>query len=106
MFITTIHPRAVIWGKLLATVILATLIYSACMPFMMLSFMIRGVDLPSIALLLVVGFCVITLMIQLGIFAATISTALGFRVLLALMLLTGAVHIHVRIYRLQRGDSG
>ncbi len=87
MFITTIKPRAVIWGKLLATVILGMMIYAACMPFMMLSFMIRGVDLPTIVMILLIGFSSVVIGIQLGIFAATLSTALGFRLLLGLLIL-------------------
>lgn len=86
-FITTIKPRAIVWGKVLATALLAVLIYSACMPFMMLTFLLRGVDLPTIAIVLVVGFMTTLACIQFGVFAATLTTSRGFRVLIAMGLL-------------------
>jgi len=87
MFITTIRPRSIVWGKMLATALLAVLIYSACMPFMTLTWLMRGVDLPTIFLVIVLGFCMVLAMIQAAIFAASLTTNLGFRVLLGLGLL-------------------
>ncbi len=87
MFITTIPPRAVIWGKLLATTLLAVLIYSACMPFMTLTYLMRGVDLPSIFFVLGLGFIVVLVAIHLAIFVASITPSLVARVLLGLGLM-------------------
>jgi hypothetical protein len=51
-FITTIRGRAVIRGKMLAAAIVTLLIYSACMPFMTFTYLLRGVDLPTTFFLL------------------------------------------------------
>ncbi len=87
MFITTIPARAIVWGKLLASLILAGLIYSACMPFMTVTFLMRGVDLPSILIVLVISFVIVSISVMLGLLVASISTNRGLRILLALGLL-------------------
>ncbi len=87
MYITTLPPRAIIWGKLVASMVIAVLVYSACMPFMTLSYLLRGIDLPTIFLVLGAGFAVVVLATMLGIFTACVSTGRGFRVLLGLALL-------------------
>ncbi len=87
MFITAIPPRAVVWGKLLATALLGLVIYAACMPFMTLTYLMRGVDLPSIFLVLAMGFAVVLLAMHLAILVACLTTSLAARILLGLMLL-------------------
>ncbi len=84
MFITTIRPRSIIWGKALATGLLAVLIYSACMPFMTLTWLMRGVDLPTILRVIALGFGLTIVVIHAAIFAASLTTNRGFRVLLGL----------------------
>ena len=39
LFITTLRPRSIIWGKFLAAIILTVLLYSACMPFMTFTYL-------------------------------------------------------------------
>lgn len=87
MFITTIKPRAIIWGKLLSTSIVVVLIYATCTPFMTLTYLLRGVDLPSIFMVLSLGLGSVIAAAQLAIFAACVTTTRGFRVLLGLGLL-------------------
>lgn len=84
MFITTIPPRAIVWGKLLSTILLGVLIYSACLPFLTLTYLMRGIDLPTIFLILGMGFLIICCGVMLALFAATTSTSRAFRVLLGL----------------------
>ncbi|MEM7235429.1 MAG: hypothetical protein AAF517_24870, partial [Planctomycetota bacterium] len=59
LFISTIEPGTVVRGKFLSSCLLAAIIFAACMPFMTLSFLLRGVDLPSVALVLAVGFLIV-----------------------------------------------
>jgi hypothetical protein len=87
LFITTIRPRSIIWGKLLATTILAVLVYSACMPFMTLTYLLRGVDLPTIFLVLVMGFLLVIAAVQMALFLACVTTHRAARVLLGLVLI-------------------
>ena len=65
MFITTLKPGAIIRGKFVSAVILAILIYSACMPFITLTYMLRGIDLVSIFLLL--GFSMFMVLCGIGV---------------------------------------
>jgi hypothetical protein len=93
LFITTIPTRAIIRGKLLVTAIIAGLIYSACMPFMTLTFLLRGVDLPSIVLVLAAGFLAVVGSIQLGILLSSLTLHRGMRFLLGLGLIVGLCFI-------------
>src|SRR5215212_1078206 len=52
-FITTIRPRAIVFGKLQAVLALVTLMFSAALPFLVFSYVLRGIDLIAIAMLLV-----------------------------------------------------
>ena len=64
LFITTLRPRSIIWGKFLAALILTILFYSACMPFMTFTYLLRGIDLPSIFILLAFNFIIIAASVQ------------------------------------------
>jgi hypothetical protein len=68
LFITTLRPRAIISGKLAAGLLLALVIFSACAPFMVFTYLLRGVDLFSILLVLGIDFGVVMLTVQLSIF--------------------------------------
>src|SRR5262245_5187959 len=83
LFISTIKPRRIITGKLAAATAINILIFSACLPFMTLTYFLRGIDLPSIFTLMAACFLVIIACAQLAIFVACIpinrifKTALG-----------------------------
>lgn len=49
LFSTTIKPWSVVLGKLASGLMLGLLAMSACAPFMVLCYFLRGVDLPTIA---------------------------------------------------------
>lgn len=67
LFITTLRPHSIIWGKFFAGIVLTILLYSACMPFMTFTYLLRGVDLPSVFVLLAFDFIVVAVSIQCGI---------------------------------------
>src|SRR5205823_4778714 len=48
LFISTLRPRAIVRGKFVAALVLAVLIFSACTPFMTFSYLLRGLDVPSV----------------------------------------------------------
>lgn len=81
LFITTIQPRSIITGKLLAAIVLTVLIFSACMPFLVFTYFLRGIDLPSIFVVLALGFLVIIACTQLAIFVASLPLGRGFKAL-------------------------
>ena len=59
LFITTIKPRSIVAGKLLTAVVLTTLIMSACLPFMVFTYFLRGIDLITIFWILAYAFLII-----------------------------------------------
>jgi hypothetical protein len=72
MFISSLTPRAIIWGKFLSGLVLALLIFSACAPFMTFTYLLRGIDIPTILLVLGADFLVVVGATQLAIFLAAI----------------------------------
>lgn len=87
LFITTIKPRSIIAGKLLAAVTLAILIFSACLPFLTFTYFLRGIDLPSMAVVLTLGFVVVLLCSQMAIFIACLPVNRAFKFLLGILML-------------------
>lgn len=84
LFITTIQPWNIVWGKLLASMVLTLLLYSICMPFMSFTYLLRGIDLPSIFILLAFDFLIVAAVVQFAILLACLPTSRLFKMLLAL----------------------
>ena len=82
LFITTLQPRSIIWGKFFAGIVLTVLLYSACMPFMTFTYLLRGVDLPSVFILLALDFIVVAVGIQCGILIGCLPANRVFKVIL------------------------
>ncbi len=87
MFISTLSPRAIVVGKFQSAVVLTILIFSACAPFMTVSYLLRGIDLPSIFSSLGISFLAILGGIQLAIFAACLPVGRFVRIILGVVLL-------------------
>ena len=93
LFITTLKPSSIVWGKTLSAAVLAALIYSVCMPFIVMTYMLRGVDLPSVFLHIVQGYLFALTAILVGILIGGmpanrfIKAAIGLLGLLAFFLL-------------------
>ena len=67
LFSTALKPASIIWGKTLSSAIIATLIYSVCMPFIVMTYLLRGIDLPSAFLLTAISYFIVLLTTQGGI---------------------------------------
>jgi hypothetical protein len=85
LFISTLRPRAIIAGKFQAAVVLILLIFSACAPFMTFTYLLRGIDIPSILIVLAMDFLAVLLGTQLAIFLGAVSTNWGIKILLGLI---------------------
>ena len=83
LFITTIRPAGIVRGKYFSAMALTLLIFSACMPFMVLTYLLGGVDLPTIFLLLAISYAVCAVADALGICAGAVSGSWLFRCLAA-----------------------
>lgn len=84
MFVSTLSPTRIVIGKFLAGIVVALLIYSACLPFMTLSYLFRGMDIPTIVLNLIIGFHLVMIGIAAGILTAAVTTNRFLRVFLSL----------------------
>jgi hypothetical protein len=85
LFISTLRPRCIIAGKLQASVVLILLIFSACAPFMTFTYLLRGLDIPSIVLVLALDFLVVLLSTQGAIFLGTVPANIVLKLLLGLV---------------------
>jgi hypothetical protein len=72
LFISTLRPRSIILGKFAATIMLALLVFSACAPFMTFTYLMRGIDIPTILLVFAVDFLAMLFGTQLGLFLAAL----------------------------------
>ena len=79
MFITTLTPGQIIRGKILGGVILTALFYSVFMPFMSFCYLLRGVDLPSMFVVLAMSFIVVTALIHLSVCLACLPVSRNFK---------------------------
>jgi hypothetical protein len=84
LFISTLRPRGIIAGKLQASGVLILLIFSACAPFMTFTYLLRGIDIPSIVLVLALDFLVVLLSTQAAIFVGAVPANTGLKLLLGL----------------------
>ena len=72
LFVTTLTPNSIILGKFLGSMAVAILIYSTVLPFMTLTYFLRGIDLPSIFLFFFMGLMGTALAIQIALLGACI----------------------------------
>jgi hypothetical protein len=82
LFISSLTPRAVIAGKLFAAGALALLIFSACAPFMAFAYVMRGLDVPTILLVLTADYLAVLLTTALALFLASLPANRGLRIFL------------------------
>ncbi len=84
LYITTLTPARIIRGKFLCGAYMTVLFFSACMPFMAFTNLLRGVDLPTVAFILIYLFSVICVVNQVAIFIACLPISKWFKILLGL----------------------
>lgn len=84
MFATTISAWAIIRGKMLTAALIVGLLYSACAPFMVFTYLLRGIDLPVIFMMLGTGLVYIMAAVQFALFLACIPASRLAKILLGL----------------------
>jgi hypothetical protein len=84
LYVSTLSPARIIRGKFLCGAYMALLFFSACMPFMAFTNLLRGVDLPTVFFILCYLFLVVCVANQIAIFFACIPASRPFKVLFAL----------------------
>ena len=72
MFSSTLSPSSIIWGKFFATLLLGMLVFSTCAPFMTFTYLLRGIDIPTILLTLGMDLLVMLFNIMFALFLASL----------------------------------
>jgi hypothetical protein len=72
LFISTLRPRSIIAGKLFAALVLALLVFSTCAPFMTFTYLLRGIDIPTILTMLGLDLLAVLWSTMLALFVAAI----------------------------------
>jgi hypothetical protein len=84
LYVTALSPGRIIRGKFFCGAYMAVLFFSACMPFMVFTNLLRGVDLPTIFFILLCLFLAVCAGIQLAIFFACLPVSKLFKTLFAM----------------------
>ena len=87
LFSTNLSPGAIVRGKLLSAIVLAVLIYTACLPFMTLTYLLRGIDVVSILMMLIYGLLCVVFAVQFTLFIGSFPLSKAFKAILGLILL-------------------
>ncbi|MEI9960736.1 MAG: hypothetical protein WDM76_06290 [Limisphaerales bacterium] len=84
LYVTTLSPARIIWGKFLCGAYMAVLFFSACMPFMAFTNLLRGVDLPTVFFILFYLFLTVCAANMIAIFFACLPMSRPFKILVAI----------------------
>jgi hypothetical protein len=93
LFITDMSPYSIIWGKMAAAMALTGLLFFTAMPFLTLTYLLRGIDLPSIFVMLALDFVFVVLVIQGALLLACFPGGMISRGIRFLLGLGGAVTV-------------
>jgi hypothetical protein len=97
LYVSTLTPGQIIRGKFLCGVYTTLLFFSACMPFMAFTNLLRGVDLPTIFLILFYLFVFVCAAVQVAIFFACLPITRAFKVLIGLFGAIGGLSMGIPI---------
>jgi hypothetical protein len=87
--ITTLKPRQIVWGKLLSSLVQIFIYYSAITPFMAFAVLLKGVDVPMIAFVLVSSLFWSMALSMIGLTVSTFGSQRYWQVFLTLAMLGG-----------------
>jgi hypothetical protein len=87
--ITTLKPRQIVWGKLLSSLVQIFIYYSAITPFMAFAVLLKGVDVPTIAFILVASLFWSMALSMIGLTISTFGSQRYWQVFLTLAMLGG-----------------
>src|SRR5262249_40282420 len=87
MFISTLTPRSIVWGKFVAALVLAGLILSVCTPFMVFAYLMRGIDLPTIFICLLLDVLVMLAVTMAALMIASLPGGAAPRIIIGVLAL-------------------
>lgn len=94
IFITTVRPRTIVIGKVLSTAALTALIFFASLPFLVFSYVLRGIDVLTILVLLAIAFVLVCSHSILAMFLGCLPASKPFKFVLAGAFLAMTVGIY------------
>jgi hypothetical protein len=95
LFITTIRPRTIVLGKVITVIGLVALLFSASLPFLMFSYVLRGVDFTTIVFLVAFAMLLVISQSIMALFIGCLPSSRPFKILLALGFLFGTFGVLV-----------
>ncbi len=84
MHTTTLRPSSIVLGKLTVAGMLAVLLVSVAAPFLALTYLLRGIDLPTIGFYVAFDLFAIFLASMVGVFVAALPVSTVFKALIGL----------------------
>ena len=85
LYVSTLSPARIIFGKFLCGAYVTGLFFSACMPFMAFTNLLRGVDLPTVFFILAYLYLAVCAVNQGAIFLACLPVSLPVKILFAII---------------------
>ncbi len=89
LYVSTLKPGEIIRGKFWAAMAIILMIFATCMPFMALTYLLRGIDLPSIFVLLAGGLVVAGAFTLVVLLVSVLPMSKIFKTLLGLSMIGG-----------------
>jgi hypothetical protein len=87
--ITTLKPRQIVWGKLLSSMVQIFIYYSAITPFMAFAILLKGIDVPTVAIVLVGSLLWSLALAMISLTVSTFGSQRYWQVFLTLAMLGG-----------------
>jgi len=84
IYATTLGPRKILSGKIGANAVIALALYSVSLPFVCLTYLLRGIDLPSILVVMCLSFAVVLIAVEMALFLAALVVSRLLRVVFGL----------------------
>lgn len=97
LFITTIRPRTIVLGKVTAVSALVILLFSSALPFLMFSYVLRGIDFVSMGVLIALAIVVVISHAITALFIGALPTSRPFKILLGLGFFLGTIGVYAPV---------
>ena len=105
--ITTLKPRQIVWGKLLSAMVQIFIYYSAITPFMAFAILLKGIDVPTIAVVLAASLFWSLALSMIALTVSTFGSQRYWQVFLTLAVLGGLAEFehHLIVARTSKAAS-
>ena len=85
LYVTTLRPSSIIWGKLVAGMAVTGLVFAVCVPFMVVTYLLRGIDPPTVLFILALDAMLVLSASTLAIFLGALPVGWPVKILLGLI---------------------